>query len=267
MNRRERKAHKDRMGLIIGAVVLIALGVIFGYQVHISRAPKPDEFNCAGEVRRKTAIVIDQTDPVAAQTQAEVVSRVLKYVHDQVQTNEKVSIFGITKTSKKDLVPLYSACRPKSQGNGVTDLDREVRKRFSERFLKPLKSALQIPDTESKESPIAQALVDLSLSDYLRSETATLIVVSDMMENTSKFSLYKCSNSKEAIRLYRESKIGSQERPAFSNVTVHLNVIPTEQIQRTVLECRAGFWNWFFGDSSGKTSGLKMEYLPGYGGK
>jgi hypothetical protein len=265
--RSERRKRKDRIGYAILVSVLV-LGTCFGaFYRQWTHRQKPDPFNCIGEVTRKTAIVLDQTDPVTAQTKNEVISRVMKHVTENVQVNEKVSIFGITRSSKRALIPLFTACRPKSEGNGLTERDKDIKRKFRDHFMKPLEDALQIPDSTSEESPIAQALIDLSLSDFLRGETGSLILVSDMMENTDKFSLYKCTSASEAIRRFRNSRVGSQERPLFKNLDVAVHIIPTDRGQRNVIECRAAFWNWFFGDDTGVRASVSMDYLPGYGGK
>jgi hypothetical protein len=86
------------------------------------------------------------------------------------------------------------------------------------------------------------------------------------MENTEKFSLYKCTNPQLSIQEFRNSRTGAMERPEFINVDIQMHIIPRTNISKPALQCRALFWNWFFGDSKGsckKDSCLNPEHLPG----
>lgn len=116
---------------------------------------------------------------------------------------------------------------------------------------------------DGKESPIAQALTDISLTAYLRGNSNTLLIFSDMLEHTDKFSLYNCSASKEVVARYRASRQGAQERPEFKNTTVVLNLIPRLDQSKETLKCRDALWPWFFGNNAGTQAGLTFDYLPG----
>jgi len=106
-------------------------------------------------------------------------------------------------------------------------------------------------------------LTDLALSEYLGAKSNRLLVFSDLLENTSKFSRYHCASGAEAVQAFRASRKGALERPAFRNTAISLNIIPRLQLSTGAVECRSYFWNCLFGDSEGDKAGVTFDYLPG----
>ena len=90
-----------------------------------------------------------------------------------------------------------------------------------------------------------------------------MLVFSDMLENTSKFSMYGCVDAKQAVTKFRESRKGAQERPHFRRTSVSLNMIPRLEVAKPTLKCRDQVWEWFFGDNEGAGARADIDYLPG----
>ena len=84
-----------------------------------------------------------------------------------------------------------------------------------------------------------------------------------MLENTPKFSMYGCTDAKQAVARFRESRKGAQERPQFRNTSVSLNMIPRLDVAKPTLKCRDQVWEWFFGDNEGEGARSDIDYLPG----
>lgn len=247
--------------MLIAGVVAVVVGLV---AFKIARnPPHPDPDNCVGTPQASTAIVIDRSDGVPQQTLSEIRSRALSYVADSVGDNERVTVFTVSDSSATALVPLVSLCRPRRQGNRLTEDVRDLEKTYQSKFRAPVESALRIRPGTSDASPLAQALTDISLSEYLRSKRNTLIVFSDMLENTQRFSLYHCTSPADVIPRFRASRTGAQERPRFTNTMVRLNIIPRFDQPPTEIACRDKLWTWFFGDDSGSAAGLSLDYLPG----
>ncbi len=250
--------------LIITGCLLFLIVLIIG---KIVLTPKIEV--CDHSIKSKTVILIDHSEPVPQQTINEIVSRAWNFIDQQVQEGELISIFTLTQLSKQKLVPSFSACKPKKEGNMLYEDANKIRIRFKESFEKPLKKELSREITGSDESPLAQALIDLSLSEqYFRSPVLTrLLIFSDLLENTPKFSMYKnCNTSTNIIQLFRNSRIGAVERPTFKNTLVYMHIIPRNNISRETIKCRDLFWIWFFGDIQGdcrNPSCLIPENLPG----
>lgn len=256
-------SKKDKQGLWLILGVFLILGALLLGKMLLDGKPKPRPDNCVDIVTENTVIVLDHTEQVTEQTREEISARALAHIRENVRVNERVTVFTISDLSKKALKPVVSVCRPPDDGNRAVENLQVIRKRFQQNFEVPVRNALGTASGDSKESPIAQALTDISLSQYLRGRSNTLLVFSDMLENTSKFSLYKCNSSAEVIARYRESRRGAMERPEFTNTAVILNFIPRFDQSKETLKCRDQLWAWFFGNNSGDNAGLTVDYLPG----
>lgn len=247
--------------LIIGGSVIFLLGLLL-MKVLITPAPV-----CDPKIKSKTVVLLDRSQGVAKQTTEAIVNRTWQHIEDSVSVGELVTIYDLTQDSKKNLKPIFQACKPRNEGSQLTENAKRVKLEF-QNFNKKLKNELANPIDGSDESPLAQALIDLSLDNknFQSKDVTKLLIFSDFMEHTPKFSLYKCTDGKQAIQQFRSSKTGAMERPEFNNVEVQMHLIPRDDISKSALQCRPIFWNWFFGDNKGsckKNSCLTPIYLPG----
>lgn len=248
------------MGALVSAVAIVGLLAASQYM----KKEKVDTRGCTQGVLDKSVIVLDTSDEVSAQTQSEMIRRVMNLVEDTVHEGEMVSIFKVSELSKKNLTPTFARCKPRRSGNALNENTRTLARAYKDKFLIPLQKALESPIDGSKQSPIAQSLVDISLSDYLRTNgAARLIIFSDFMEYTDKFSLYKCNSGIQAVSEFKYSRGASVARPTFRDVDVQLNIIPRPEISSAIGKCRTYFWNWFFGDNKGSHSRFVPSDLPG----
>lgn len=247
-------------GAIASGVLLIALlGASHFFK------PQPLDVNgCGSEPYGRTVVVIDASDDVTAQTKKEIIVRVKDAILHKVKDGELVSVFTVNEMSKKNLVPLFAYCKPKRTGNELTENNRMLERNYVKKFERPLETAVRAPTQSSKQSPIAQSLIDLSLSEFMRAEQQThLLVFSDLMEFTEKFSLYNCTSGTKAVNEFRQSRGAAVARPTFHNVDIELNIIPRPEISAVSGKCRDHFWVWFLGDNAGQSARLTPSDMPG----
>jgi hypothetical protein len=232
-------------------------------KIKIGNGPKRDAANCVGSPDINTVLVVDRSQGISTQTLDEIRRRALSFVVDSTTENERISVFTVSELSKNALVPLISLCRPPVSGNAAIENVQSIQKQFRDKFEAPMGAALQLEPDSSPESPIAQALIDISLTKFLKGKRNTLLVYSDMLENTKAFSLYGCQAPKEVVARFKQSRLGAVERPTFVNTRVVLNLIPRSTHNATALECRDSLWVWFFGDNKGSDAAVILDYLPG----
>ena len=256
-------SKKDQQGLLLiaGVVVLVLVALTFSYEQ--SNKPRLDGRSCPASIARSTAIVIDRSDDTPSQTLDEILARTKRFVTETAQQGELVSLFEISGASRTSLKPMFSACVPQRDGNDIYENRRKIQRTFSETFAKPLEALLAANPTKSDSSPISEAVIDLSASEYMSAPVNRLIVFSDMLQNSDNASLYGCTSRKTAIDAFRQHRAGAIERPSFRNTVVELNVIPREGLGKETVTCRDGFWAWFFGDNEGADAGLTLKMLPG----
>lgn len=255
--------RKDKQGfLLIGVVATAVIGII-ALKIILDDGDKPGSDNCVGNPIANTVIVIDRSDAVTQQTLDEIRARAMAYVSDSVKDNERVTVYSVDNASTTGLAPLVSLCRPRRHGSRLTENVKALEKQFRANYQRPLDSILRLAPGSSSESPLAQALTDISLGRHLNARRNTLMVFSDMLENTDRFSMYRCASPNRVVEEFRRSRMGAKERPQFKNTMVRLNIIPRLDQPVAALECRDKLWVWFFGDNPGEEAGVSLEYLPG----
>lgn len=244
---------------IIGVCTLVIIAMLW--------RPDPPPL-CNDEIKSKSVILIDHSEAVSHQTANAILERSWNFIQSKVKVGERISLYFVDHNTNASLTPVFSECKPRIEGNGLTEGDRKLKRKFEKNFRGPLLDHLSAPMTGSKVSPIAQAITDISLDDIrFRSEDITnLLIFSDFMENDKGFSLYRCTSGEDAIQNFRFSRHGAVERPHFENVMVHMHLIPRHGMSNQELSCRATFWNWFFGNRNGQCENpacLTVDYLPG----
>lgn len=255
------KSTKDKLGMALVAASLVIVALVLAYGATRSQT-KPNAEGCIGQPSSATVIVLDHSETMSVQTREEILARTLTHV-EKLPVNERVTVYRVTELSKRELEPAFSRCIPARTGNRVLEGTKGLQKKYQTTFLKPLMEVLATVPANGKESPIAQALIDISLSQALRAPSNSLLVFSDMLEHTPKFSLYRCGDVQKSIADLRESRRGAQERPKFVNTAVYLNLVPRADLSRVTLKCRDQVWAWFFGDNEGAGAAVEFDYLPG----
>lgn len=255
---------KDRKGIVLIGVAALAVVGLIAAKFVAGNALKAATDGCVGTPSASTVILLDHSETLTDQTRAEITARALAHVRDRVSVNERVTVFTVTDISRKSLKPVFSRCKPPQEGNRLVEDAKGIAKAYTRAFVQPLTAALAVNPSNAKESPIAQAVIDVSLSQYLRTQKNSLLVFSDLMEHTPpKFSLYSCGDSARTVAMFRDSRRGAQERPKFTNTAVYLNVVPRMDLPKSSLKCRDQLWPWFFGDNEGGQAKAEIDYLPG----
>ena len=223
--------------------------------------PPPDnpETGCARTVPGKTVFLIDHSEAITTQTQREIKDRAENFIKDEVAEGELVSVFYLNDLAAKKLTPKFQHCKPPKTGNPIYLKPGTIQKKFRQSFLEPLADVLSAPMTGSATSPIAQAIIDVSLSEsLLHTPKATLIIFSDFIENTPALSLNKCQDPREAIEAWKKhnggATINATGRPTFKRLRVQAHYIPRRlqpENSTKARSCRNTFWNWFFGNNDG----------------
>ena len=191
----------DRKGYLMIGGVAACLVALFGARFYLGAVTRADADNCVGTPTSNTVVLLDRSEWASTQTLEEIRARTLAHVEAR-PANERVSVFEITDRSTGDLRPLFSRCRPKREGEGNRAIEntRQLKTKYEQSFLEPLRNAMDTVIVGSASSPIAQTVTDLTLSQYLRGEENHLLIFSDMLENTSGFSLRNRATMVDRIR-------------------------------------------------------------------
>ena len=218
--------------------------------------------SCDSPIASELSILIDLPAHLAQSTSAEVLVRLSQQLDAGHAGVRRVSLFSTTPPHGDVGMPLVSTCisqAPLASLFGAHGLDP----RLKAQFLEKVSARLAADESAPPPAPLTQVVSDLSVSQYLRSPKNTLMVFSALVDRSTGFSLLECSDTQDAIRLYRSTRAGAVERPAFRNASIDLNVIPDTGIRPATAQCRKRFWGWYFGDVEGLGTKVSMNYLPG----
>ena len=204
-----RKAESFPIGwAIAGGAALITIVVGFGwlYMGAMQRNPERDADTMCPKVgpTEQVLVLVDVTDPVGPIAQSDI----LNQLNAMADALPKGGLFELRtlKTGDVRTETIFAACNP---GDG-SDLDHwtgnpeAARRRWDEKFDTPLKSAMdkalhaESADISPIMAGIQQVAVDRLGSTQAKAIPNRLVVISDLLENTPSFSMYKSGPDFEA---------------------------------------------------------------------
>lgn len=191
---------------IVGVTGVVAL-LVFLYLRAVDQHPATSADLCpeSGAVEQ-TIVLVDATDKIAPITQTEIMTRVT----DLANSTKKWARFELrvlTPGSERTNT-LFSRCNPGdgSELDEYTGNPEMARKKWASQFSGPLRDAMarSMAGEGAETSPIMagvqQIAVERMSSEQAQSVANTVIVVSDMLENSEYFSVYQSGPDFEAFR-------------------------------------------------------------------
>jgi hypothetical protein len=190
------------LAVVIVLVVLAGLGGLFLFvnQRAAALASLDADTLCpkAGPVSQFD-VLIDRTDALT-EIQGEALKRQILAWADAVPKHGAFKVYEVGHTTGGDalLQPVVSVCNP-GDGSDQSSLDSNPamwRQRYQEKFTAPIQDMLERMrlDEEQNQSPIMEGVQAIAVKDFgpdAPQGPKTLMVVSDLLQNQSGFSLYK----------------------------------------------------------------------------
>ena len=258
----------DRRGLLIlsgvGAFAVVLLATVVG--VTWSR-PIIGPDNCVYRDRRlfrrvstdQTVILVDQSEALTETHRRFALSFIKDYVADETRFAERsrIALFPFSKTTFESregprLRPSSDVCRPPSRGNDLYENNRKITKDFYQRFLVPVTATLEesLTTEVGEQSPILETLQLISRSQEIDDGgRKTLIVVSDMLQNTAAFSHY---GPRRGYDDFVRSGFATDVKADFRDwnvIVIYLRRYRDRQLQQAA---HIDFWQRYFHEAGGK---------------
>ena len=196
-----------------------------------------------------TIVLVDETDPLSP-IQADFFKvQMEQVVRKQMKAGELLSLYSISGDPNTNRRPLIEVCKPRdgSDANRLNENEKLIKKRFYERFAKPINQLIE-KLTNKKEpekiSPIMETIQFASVNSLrkwnVRGERR-LLVFSDMLQNTEGFSLYRGTPS---FTVFEGSPYASETKAYLPNVEVQLYYFVNEPKLQT--KSNLAFWEQYF---------------------
>lgn len=139
-------------------------------------------------------ILLDPSDSLNV-VQKGVVDRILRYLEDSIPERSEIRLYTVAASGRRDTVPKFRRCVPShpidSPGTNYDMMQRD----YNDKFRSPLESNLRtlLDGPNDTVSPIVEAIQVSVVSAFRPRDAAIprrLVIVSDMMQNSSDLSFY-----------------------------------------------------------------------------
>lgn len=193
--KQQNSENKTIIGYIIIGVCVSILCATVALAIVLKGEKYDPETFCQEEISAHTIVILDKTDKLNSNQQ----HAILNYINrekDRLDTFEKFSMFTMSDSSYANPSPIFSKCSPGNgkEANQLYQNPRKIQFKFDQLFSKPLKENMNdiFSNDIGTKSPIMEMVRDLSLRDDFGNtvQKRTLIIISDMMQNTSNYSQY-----------------------------------------------------------------------------
>lgn len=207
-------------------------------------------------------LLVDKTDPLNfTQRQAFKVA-MRELVETKVPEGHLLSIFVLGEKFEQSALPLIELCNPGSDA-GKSELSanlQRLRRQYEERFVRPLEEAAMslVAEAPAKASPIFEMLQLVGINGFRKHAVKgpkRLVLVSDMLHNTSQFSMY---TGPAEYELFESTDYAKRTQAELQGVSVELHYLmttPKLQTRRNQV-----FWERYFDRAGARLSHVsRME--------
>ena len=258
----------DRRGLfILCAVGGVAITLLASVAMVMWSRPNIGPDNCVYQDKRllrraptdQTVILVDQSEALTDTHRRFALGFIKDYVADDARfsVRSRIALFTFSKLNfespgSPSFRPQSDLCRPPSKGNELYENNRKITKDFHRRFLVPVTMALEesLTTEVGERSPILETLQMISRSQEIADGgRKTLILVSDMLQNTAGFSHYK---ERRSYQDFVRSGFASDVKADFRDweiVVIYLRRYRDRQLQQGP---HVDFWQRYFHEAGGK---------------
>lgn len=254
---RRAKQRRRNEYLIAAAVVLMVVAVIAGVTYRTLNRPKglnPETLCPSVGPRGHYILLIDKTDPLNF-TQKQAFSVILKeLIEKKVPEGFLLSVFSLGEDFKENAAPLVELCNP-GDGSSKSEFDanpQKLRAQYQSKFSEPMLTLSEslVATQPGKWSPIFEMLQLVGINGYRKHDVKgerRLIIMSDMLQNTPQFSMYK---GPVDYATFAASDYGKKAQPELSDVTVELHYLMNSPQLQTKRNLK--FWEDYFGKAGAR---------------
>lgn len=264
MARRNRRSKRSSagsdwkiIGLII-ALVLIIAGVVGGliYKYVSKETHTLDaQTHCPIVNGRVTptghlVVLIDATTPLTTVQREYLQMRVNRLVKSELLPGQMLSLYYLGDNFQESRKPICELCKLRDGSNAdpLTENENMMRRSFNQKFRKPFIQALDRASANTKESPdspIFEELQSIAINSFDRWDAdgeRRLVIFSDMLHNTNRYSLYRASNFD--FDRFKRTAYSNEVRTYLPDVSVDLYYLMNQP--RLQNNRNTEFWKSYF---------------------
>jgi len=200
-------------------------------------------------IERRTAIVVDSTDRIAAHQRDEIQDWIQTEFVSSLSRFEQVSIYSLSDFSELGR-PIFSKCAPPGKANPWIENPRLVREKFEKDFLQDL---LAVVDSlasveEADSSPILEMLEKVSR------EADRVVFISDLMHHTDDFSLYRSPRGEHDYQILADTEYAENFGAALADTHLSVLLLPRTKLRKQQTSQLQDFWDSHMRSNGGQFS-------------
>ncbi len=253
------------VAICITAITILLAGGLF-YKIYnarsISNNINKTTFCRKDGSKEITVVLVDHTDKINIIQQTSIENRLWDEVKGTTK-NSLIKVFDVGKVIDKVLVPEISLCNPGDElsVNEITGNKEFTKKHFENKFKEPINKILKriIDSKIANESPIMESIQSVVVTSFIgntsKDAKKKLIIVSDILQHSKEFSLYKEIPDFEQ---YKNSSHWKSVRSNMSGVEVEIFFLHRKEASAIQTSKLRDFWINFF-ESQGATV---SHFLP-----
>lgn len=248
-----RRARQRRnMAYVIGTVMFLVIAAIASwaiyYQLTRPKGIDPVTLCPADGPIGHFVLLVDKTDPLTFTQEQSFKVSLRELIGKRIPQGYLFSVFVLGEDFKQTAEPLLELCNPGS-GKGKSELTQNPEKltrQYEAKFLEPLmaQTGAMLSVTPAKTSPIFEMLQLVGINAFRKHDVKgprRLIVMSDMLHNTTQFSMYR---GLVDYSVFATTDYGQKMRLQMPDVEVEIHYLmntPQLQTKRNV-----DFWEAHF---------------------
>ena len=253
------KARQDLRGklmiggsLVIIAALLIAQGV---FQAASSRVDPKSLCRTDRPLVGHTVVLVDVSDAMQAEEIRQLLIRV-EAIRKGIPKDAMLSVFFVNESSSDVLSERFCKCNPGdgSDANPLWQGPAVIAKKWQTAFGAPLDSALREAShySESNASPILEAIRYVTEhDDFTRSTTnRRLVIVSDMIQNSDRFTLY---GGPRSFAEFSRTEAATELMPDLRDAEVEIEYLIRPRYRGLQNDKLKQFWQDYFARAGAKT--------------
>ncbi|MEQ9507238.1 MAG: hypothetical protein RLO80_13330 [Hyphomonas sp.] len=194
-----------------------------------------------------TIVLVDQSDPFNA-TDLDWVRSLLDGEARGLERYGRITLVVPNSASPYDPVQVFTGCSPGSaaEANPIFQNPKMIEQAWERKFHKPLMARADeaLSDTVAPSSPLMEAMYTLAdrpdFQDHV--PVRRLILVSDLMQHSPGFSMYKSGADSDA---WAESDIADM-RAGLDSVQVVARIVPRQVYALPLGDVKAFWKDWFY---------------------
>lgn len=255
---RQRNKH-----IALGVAALSAVIAVVGLVVYfiITREGPPDKTTLcpAKGPKGHVILLVDKTDPLNFTQSASFRTLLEGLAERGIEPGYLLSVFALGEDYRETAKPVFEKCNPgKGEGKSeLTDTISKLQKQFRTEFLDPMLDLADIlqGSQPAKASPVFEMIQLVSINGFRKRAVdgpRRLIIVSDMLQNTPQFSMYRGIGEFSA---FQGSDYGKRMQADLKGVAVELHyVMNTPQLQN---RRHLKFWEDYFSGAGARIAAVR----------